>query len=143
MINAFNDVQKKDDKNNYLFFDKLNSESIMFIFRFLEIDLDNEKHISSLLNYIHFMKNNDFIEAVDFCEPLSLYIDKSFWNEAHKEPLSHESDLYHEYEFFNFLFNVSEVKSHEILKKYTDNGWVIQHDEIITYTGGINIPRVQ
>lgn len=141
--NAFNDVPKKDDKNNYLFFDKLNSESIMFIFRFLEIDLDNGKHISSLLNYIHFMKNNDFIEAVDFCEPLSLYIDKSFWNEAHKEPLSHESDVYNEYEFFNFLFNVSEVKSHEILKKYTDNGWVIVHDEIITYTGGINIPRVQ
>ena len=143
--NAFNDVPKKDDENNYLFFDELNSESIMFIFRFLEIDLDNKKHMSSLLNYIYYMKNNDFIEAADFCEPLSLYIDKSFWDEAHKEPLSHESDFYHEYEFFNFLFNVSEeVRSHEILKKYSDEGWIIVHDEIITFTGINNdIPRVQ
>ena len=43
------------------------------------------------------------------------------------------------------MINVSEeVRSHELLKKYSDDGWVIVHDEIITYTGGINnIPRVQ
>lgn len=141
--NAFNDVPKKDDKNNYLFFDKLNGESIMFIFRFLEIDLDNKKHMCSLLNYIYFMKNNYFIEAADFCEPLSLYIDKSFWGEAHKEPLTQESDMYNEYEFFNFLFNTyEEARSHELLKKYSDDGWVIVHDEIITYAAN-NIPRIQ
>lgn len=126
----FNDVPKKDSKGNYLFFNNLDIKSIICIFKYLETNFENEIEKNEFLIFLKNIDKDIFIEAVDECEPLSLFIPENLYKLAHKPPVNKTEDIYNEYQFFEFYIDFTPISNdneiyHKIFNNYLINGWII------------------
>ena len=144
--NIYND--KPIMKNNsYTFFEELESKSIIFIFKFISLQLekydkiDDQSKSNSVLydisDYVKGMKYHHFYEARDFCEPMCVFIPNNFWKLLNKVPMNRNEDIYNEYQFIDIVFNpcdytTNEKNIHEIIEKtYLKNNWKIVEQQLL------------
>jgi len=126
----FNDVPEKDSKGNYLFFNNLDIKSIICIFKYLETNFEKEIEKNEFLIFLKNIDKDIFIEAVNECEPLSLFIPENLYKLAHKPPMNKTEDIYNEYQFFEFYIDftssgIDKEIYHKIFNNYLTNGWII------------------
>jgi len=122
----FNDVPEMKD-NSYLFFKDLHVKSIIFIFKYLSTNIENKEEFNNLLAYIKKLSFDEFNDAIETCEPLSLFIPENLYKLAYKPPLNKSEDIYNEYQFFEYImdYSMDKERSHKILIDYLNNEWVI------------------
>ena len=122
----FNDVpEMKDD--SYLFFKDLQVKSIIFIFKYLSTNIQNKEEFNNLLDYIKKLSFDEFNDAIETCEPLSLFIPSNLYKLVNKPPLNKSEDIYNEYQFFEYImdYTIDKEHNHKILNDYLNNEWVI------------------
>ena len=122
----FNDVPEMKD-NSYLFFKDLHVKSIIFIFKYLSTNIENQEEFNNLLAYIKKLSFDEFNDAIETCEPLALFIPENLYKLAYKPPLNKSEDIYNEYQFFEYImdYSMDKERSHKILIDYLNNEWVI------------------
>jgi hypothetical protein len=127
----FNDVPEMKD-NSYLFFKDLHVKSIIFIFKYLSTNIQNKEEFNNLLAYIKKLSFDEFNDAIETCEPLSLFIPVNLYKLAYKPPLNKSEDIYNEYQFFEYImdYTLDKERSHKILNDYLNNEWVIVEQNI-------------
>jgi hypothetical protein len=127
----FNDVPEMKD-NSYLFFKDLHVKSIIFIFKYLSTNIENKEEFNNLLAYIKKLSFDEFNDAIETCEPLSLFIPVNLYKLAYKPPLNKSEDIYNEYQFFEYImdYTLDKERSHKILNDYLNNEWVIVEQNI-------------
>ena len=128
--NEFNDVPKKDSNGNYIFFKDIHTKSIICIFNFLATNFENEREKNEFLFFLKKLDNREiFIDAVNICEPLSLFIPSNLYEISHKPPMNKTEDLYNEYQFFELFMDFEPAGNkdiyHKILNNYLSDGWII------------------
>ena len=125
----FNDVPEMKD-NSYLFFKDLHVKSIIFIFKYLSTNIENKEEFNNLLAYIKKLSFDEFNDAIETCEPLSLFIPENLYKLAYKPPLNKSEDIYNEYQFFELFMDFNSIGNdkeiyHKIFNNYLSDGWII------------------
>lgn len=141
LTDEFNDKPKKNG-DCYLFFDVLESKSIMLILRYIKyekffLEGCNESVIDrhNLLHFIKTMTREQFTNAIEFIEPYCIFIPNYLYTLANKCPLKREEDLYNEYSFLDLVININLENNevHTNLFDYLENEWeIVNQSEILT-----------
>tara|TARA_Y100000813_G_C24138522_1_gene341254 strand:+ start:480 stop:1103 length:624 start_codon:yes stop_codon:yes gene_type:complete len=153
--NNFSDVPKTEN-GSYLLLSSLSKRSIVVLFRFLSLNIDNTEYknvynkedlnLKCFIDSIKYLPDDEVDELVTFASSICVNLPSEIFHQSRKKPLINSDDHFNEYQFFEFniikpnvlihaqasselSLKVYETQSRILNENYLEKGWDVVGQE--------------